>query len=135
MGFKIMHIVGLKAIAYTDRMDQDQHNQEPNTNHQGYQQYRQPPVNPSAPQQQTSPGLPDDMSQTPSARGYNKLAIVGFILNFFVPIVGLVLCIIALNQIKRSGEKGRGLAKAGIIIFITVNAFIFVGILAALFLN
>ena len=46
----------------------------------------------------------------------NTLAIVGFILAFFVS-VGAVICShIALSQIKRTGEGGRGLAIAGLVI-------------------
>uniref|UniRef100_A0A942T6F1 DUF4190 domain-containing protein n=1 Tax=Neobacillus citreus TaxID=2833578 RepID=A0A942T6F1_9BACI len=52
----------------------------------------------------------------PSSDRYNVLAIVGFILAFVVNIAGLVVSIIALTQIKRTGERGRGLALAGIII-------------------
>ncbi|MGA1811193.1 DUF4190 domain-containing protein [Frondihabitans sp. 4ASC-45] len=46
----------------------------------------------------------------------NTLAIVGFVLAFVINIAGVVVSIIALNQIKQTGEKGRGLAIAGIII-------------------
>lgn len=52
----------------------------------------------------------------PSTDRYNVLAIVGFILAFVVNIAGLVVSIIALSQVKRTGERGRGLALAGIII-------------------
>ena len=41
---------------------------------------------------------------------------VGFILAFFVSLGGLIVSIIALGQIKRTGERGRGLALAGAII-------------------
>jgi uncharacterized membrane protein len=47
---------------------------------------------------------------------YNVLSIVGFVLAFFISIAGLVVSIIALVQIKRTGERGRGLALAGVII-------------------
>jgi peptidyl-prolyl cis-trans isomerase B (cyclophilin B) len=63
----------------------------------------------------------------------NTLAIVGFILAFFVS-VGAVICShIALSQIKRTGEGGRGLAIAGLIIGyvgigIGILWFLFVGI-------
>ncbi|MFJ3392596.1 DUF4190 domain-containing protein [Leifsonia aquatica] len=53
----------------------------------------------------------------PSAQpGYNTMAIVGFILAFFVSIVGVILGFVALSQIKRTGEQGRGLALAAVII-------------------
>jgi hypothetical protein len=48
--------------------------------------------------------------------GTNPLAIAGFITSLFLPIVGLVLSAIALGQIKRTGQRGRGLAMAGLII-------------------
>ena len=49
---------------------------------------------------------------------WNGLAIAGFILSFFISLVGLILSVIALNQINKSGgtQKGKGLALAGIII-------------------
>lgn len=48
----------------------------------------------------------------------NTLALVGFILSFFISIVGLILCIIGLNQINsaRGMQTGKGLAIAGIVI-------------------
>ena len=46
--------------------------------------------------------------------GMNALALTGFILSFFVPVVGLALCIAGLAQCNRTGEQGRGLAIAGI---------------------
>ena len=53
---------------------------------------------------------------------FNVLAIVGFVLSFlgWLAVVGLVLEIVALNQIKRTGERGRRLAIAGIIIAIVL---------------
>ena len=48
----------------------------------------------------------------------NTMAVVGFIFSFLISIVGLILCIIAKNQIKTRGERGDGLATAGIIISI-----------------
>jgi len=41
---------------------------------------------------------------------------VGFILAFFVNLVGVILGFVALSQIKRTGEQGRGLAIAAIVI-------------------
>jgi len=59
----------------------------------------------------------------------NTLAIVGFILSFLIPIVGFILCIIALGQIKKTGEKGKGLAVAGIILF---GVLVLIAIIAAI---
>ncbi|NQX04390.1 DUF4190 domain-containing protein [Rathayibacter sp. VKM Ac-2856] len=53
---------------------------------------------------------------TPASDRYNILAIIGFIASFFVSIVGIVLGFIALSQIKRTGERGRGLAIAAVVI-------------------
>lgn len=46
----------------------------------------------------------------------NTLALVGFILSFFLGFVGSILCFVGLEEIKKSGEQGRELAIAGIII-------------------
>lgn len=46
----------------------------------------------------------------------NTLAVVGFVLSFFVSIAGVVCGHIALSQIKTSGERGRGLAIAALVI-------------------
>ena len=45
----------------------------------------------------------------------NILSIVGLILSILVFPVGLILCIIALVQIKKTGEKGKGFAIFGIV--------------------
>lgn len=47
---------------------------------------------------------------------WNGMCIAGFICSFFFPLVGLVLSIIALVQINKTGEKSRGMAIAGIVI-------------------
>jgi Domain of unknown function (DUF4190) len=47
---------------------------------------------------------------------YNVLAIVGFVLAFFVSLGAVICGHIALSQIKRTGERGHGLALAGVII-------------------
>jgi peptidyl-prolyl cis-trans isomerase B (cyclophilin B) len=52
----------------------------------------------------------------PAQSRWNVLAIVAFIAAFFVSIVGIILGFIALSQIKRTGEQGRGLALAAVII-------------------
>ena len=47
---------------------------------------------------------------------WNSFAIAGFVLSFFSAIVGLILSIVGYRQTKQSGEKGKELALAGIII-------------------
>lgn len=46
----------------------------------------------------------------------NTCAVVGFVLSFFFGLIGTIVCIVALTQIKKRGEKGKGFAIAGIII-------------------
>ena len=46
----------------------------------------------------------------------NAMAIAGFVLAFFLPLIGLVLSIVGLVQVNKKGQKGKGLAIAGIII-------------------
>lgn len=46
----------------------------------------------------------------------NSLSIAGFVVAFVANIVGVVLSVIALVQIRRTGERGRGLAIAGIVV-------------------
>jgi hypothetical protein len=87
------------------------------------QQAQPPPYPPQQPPpygQQPPPWPP----QAPYGQGQyiepktSGLAIGGFIAAFIIGIVGLVLSIIALNQINASNgmQKGKGLAIAGIII-------------------
>ena len=85
-----------------------------------------PPQQP--PQQQPQYG-----AYQPAQPGWNVMAIVGFILAFFISVVGVILGFVALSQIKRTGEQGRGLAIAAIIIgfveiAIGIIVFIFVAI-------
>jgi hypothetical protein len=47
---------------------------------------------------------------------FNTLAIVGFVLAFFVSLGAIICGHIALSQIKRTGERGHGLALAAVII-------------------
>jgi hypothetical protein len=84
---------------------------------------------PSAPQVQYG-------GYAPAQPRYSVLAIVGFIVAFFISLVGLILSIIALVQIKRTGERGRGLALAGVIlgaVFLVfqIIGWIFIGIAAS----
>ena len=60
-----------------------------------------------------------------TSNDYNTLAIVGFVLSFFTTIVGLILSIIAYKQVKESGEKGKELAIAGIVISSVEIAIVF----------
>lgn len=72
---------------------------------------------------------------SPDPATWNGLCIAGFVCSFLIPIVGLILSIIALTQINRTGEKSRGMAIAGIVISIVVWVFSFawMGALGGLF--
>jgi Na+/H+-dicarboxylate symporter len=76
-------------------------------------------------------------SPTPPPAGYNAapaatpgktLGIVGLILAFFIPLVGLILGIVGLNQSKKAGRKN-GIALAAIIVS---SVFIVIGIIVAI---
>ena len=75
--------------------------------------------------------MTDSVTPTPAAPAYapapvgqrtNVLAIVALILGILVPLGGIICGAIALGQIKRTGEAGRGLALAGLIIGIVLVA-------------
>ena len=60
----------------------------------------------------------------------NALAIASLISSFFVSVLGIILGFVALNQIKKTGEQGRGLALAGIWIgFVAVGITVLIIIL------
>ena len=64
----------------------------------------------------------------------NTLALVGFILSFFLGFIGSIVCFIGLEEIKKSGEQGKELAIAGIIIgLVPIVLALIVFILAIVF--
>lgn len=85
---------------------------------------------PLPPQQPQSPQPQYGAYQQPQQAGYNTMSIVAFILAFFVSVVGIILGFVALSQIKRTGEQGRGLALAAVIIgFVEVAIGILISII------
>jgi hypothetical protein len=64
----------------------------------------------------------------------NTCAIIGFVMSFYVPIIGIVFSIIGLNQIKKSTETGKGLAIAGIIVSV-ITILLVLLVIAALFMT
>ena len=62
------------------------------------------------------------MTTTPVPRT-NTLALVGFIASFMLPVVGIVLGVLARKQMDVSGESGRGLARAAVVIGILGTLF------------
>ena len=72
------------------------------------------------------------------AEKWNVLSIIAFIIVFFgFSLVSIILGFIGLNQIKKTGERGRGLALAAIIIgFVSIVLgiiawIVFVSVIAA----
>ena len=53
----------------------------------------------------------------------STLAIVAIILAIVVPVAGIVVGIIARRQVIRTGEQGRGLSTAAIIVGIALTVF------------
>src|SRR4051794_30590187 len=79
--------------------------------------------------------LPSNPAAPPKT---NSLAIVALIAGFVIPLAAFICGGIALSQIKRTGDKGRGLAWSGIIVgavmsllAIVVSILIVVGTAAA----
>lgn len=50
----------------------------------------------------------------PVSEKYNVLAIVAFVLSFFISIAAIVLGHLALSQVNRTNERGWGLAVAAL---------------------
>ena len=64
---------------------------------------------------------------------YNTLAVVAFVLAFVVSIASLVCGHLALRDIDRRGERGRGLAIAALVIgYVNLAASLIAGIVAAI---
>lgn len=62
----------------------------------------------------------------------NTLAIISLITSFFVPVAGIICGHVSLSQIRRTGEGGRGLAIAGLVISYVYVAFVVIYILVIL---
>ncbi len=66
----------------------------------------------------------------------NTMAVAGFALAFMCTAAGLVVSIIALGQIKKSGgsQTGRGFALAGLAIaLLKISAWVVLGVLALIY--
>jgi hypothetical protein len=70
-----------------------------------------------SPQTPASPAYGDpSFAAPPPQQGTNGLSIAGFVLAIVVAPIGFILSIVGLVQAGRRGQKGKGLAIAGIII-------------------
>lgn len=74
---------------------------------------------------------PHSQAPSPQHQGYgsapaktNTLAIAALISSFFIGVTGVILGHIALHQIKTTGERGRGLAVAALVIGYASTAII-----------
>ena len=65
---------------------------------------------------QPVPSAPQYAAAGPAEPRYNVLAIVSLVTAFFVSLAAIITGHIALSQIKKTGERGRGLAIAGLIL-------------------
>ncbi|MFC9918007.1 DUF4190 domain-containing protein [Agromyces binzhouensis] len=75
------------------------------------------PPPPPAPPAQPAPSYGATPSYgAPAPQKTNVLAIVSLVSSFFISLVAIITGHIALSQIKKTGEQGRGLAIAGLII-------------------
>ena len=87
--------------------------------------------------QPTPQPTPYTGAAVPANERWNVLAIVGFVLAFVVSLGAVICGHIALSQIKRTGEKGRGLALAAVILgyagilFGIIAIIAYVGLIAA----
>ncbi|WP_120339386.1 DUF4190 domain-containing protein [Cryobacterium soli] len=59
---------------------------------------------------------PQGYGQPNAADKWNVLAIISLVSAFFVSLAAVICGHIALSQIKKTGEKGRGLAIAGLVL-------------------
>ncbi|ASD23092.1 hypothetical protein B7495_14100 [Cryobacterium sp. LW097] len=59
---------------------------------------------------------PQGYGQPAAGDKWNVLAIISLVSAFFVSLAAVICGHIALSQIKRTGEKGRGLAIAGLVL-------------------
>jgi membrane protein YqaA with SNARE-associated domain len=55
-------------------------------------------------------------SYAPNDRPQSAMAIIAFVLSFFLPIIGAVLGIFTLARMRKNPQGGRGLAIASIVI-------------------
>ncbi|WP_425308322.1 DUF4190 domain-containing protein [Ammonicoccus fulvus] len=83
-----------------------------------------PPPSAYAPPPGAAPMQPYSYGSPYASQSTNTLAIIALVTSFFVPIAGIICGHLSLGQIRRTGENGRGLALAGLIIGYAYTAFI-----------
>ncbi|WP_139415860.1 DUF4190 domain-containing protein [Agromyces laixinhei] len=85
------------------------------------------------------PQPPASAPQPAQAEKWNILSIIGFVIVFFgFSVISIILGFIGLSQIKKTGERGRGLAIWAIVLgfaSIIIGAIVFFTILAVVAAN
>lgn len=85
----------------------------------------------STPDQTPAQPQPNQAPQPPVVgQKTNAMAIVALVCAFILPILGFILALVALSQIKKSQEGGKGVAVAALVISIVI--FVIVGALLLL---
>ena len=84
----------------------------------GQPPYGQSPGEPPYGQPYGQPAYGQPYGAPPVSTGTNGMAIASLVCAFFCTPLGLIFGFIALSQVKQSGQGGRGLAIAGIVISI-----------------
>lgn len=74
------------------------------------------PPPPPAPEPASTPYSSQPYAAVPAGPKTNTLAIVSLVLAFFVSLGAVICGHLALSQIKKTGEGGRGLAIAGLVL-------------------
>lgn len=96
--------------------------------------YQAPPPYPAAPPPHRTPPsyqFPPPSQPAPLQPSHDGLAVAGFVLSVIgVVVISVILCVVALRRIRRSGASGRGFAIAGLVIS-GVWVVLFAGLAAA----
>ncbi|BDZ63838.1 DUF4190 domain-containing protein [Agromyces mangrovi Wang et al. 2018] len=74
------------------------------------------PNTPQQPDYSAAPAPSGQYAAAPNTQKTNVLAIISLVSAFFISLAAVITGHIALSQIKKTGEQGRGLAIAGLII-------------------
>ncbi len=105
---------------------------EPNAPAQPYEQFAQTAAPGSASQPIQAPYPPQPAPPTTLAYT-NTFALVSIITAFLSPVAAVVFGHLALSQIKRNGDAGRGLALTGLII--GYSYFVFIALFVIFYLS
>lgn len=86
----------------------------------------------STPQQKAP--RPQHQGEEPAPVRFNILSITAFVSSFLVGVTGVILGLVALNQIKNTSERGRGFAIAALVIgcvYMVILAYITIGLFSS----